>query len=599
MPEGDKLFTSKDGTPYVFYLCPPLSTNETFNILIRDHGGEITNNPNADKCVIIAVPDHIPESLKYHRVYSWRVIENSIACGYQLEYSNYLIRQNSHKRHADGTSMNGEEEEGDPREPIVPYSDNNSSPTSNNNHTRNNHNLALVPTNNEESLVVHSNIIRKHGMKYFTSEEDATLLEEIRKRPWLGYRGHQIYKEISQLDFFKERGRTAASLRERIRTLKYNVGYVYKVDSNHHLLVDENGNYVRTYLLQNRVNPFTAADDFGLCKVVYERLHPKENDSGFETILFPTNFFDKYSGIFPHHTAESWRQRFKNYLAIFGVANYLKYFIVQRKQGRQPLPSNLANRDWIKARRSLRKTDGPRLYFPNIPIENEFIDENIDTIEVPEIDGKNLETLTPMSWNDNRSSRPRSQQPAPKRQRTNNSSATPAPVTSTESLKDTTHRALTNPESISQFIDVPTTNFKEKTFVRSYRKYGEPMNIKLALENKRLFYVKLDQAFSHESLSPKQLSGQLRKLGIKEYYTVFLMHRCNSNRKLVEESIKHYVETNGHELLCLEPGAWSNKSLDWLNLRNQHLSDLLKKYHGEENFESQIEALRRTGCINW
>ncbi|VEU19668.1 DEKNAAC100374 [Brettanomyces naardenensis] len=552
--------------------------------MITQNGGQIVTDLSHN-CIVISSDEYtVPDDLLSAHIYSYKVIEDSVASGVQLEFSHYLIHRPAPPQELE--TMGGE---GAPATSGVRDNDNDNE-LGNGNVADTNTMLTLAYGNASARQAV--NPARHHGVKYFTPDEDAALLEEIRRRPWLGFKGHQIYKDIAELGFFKERGRTAASLRERIRTLKYNVGYVYDADKNHNLLRDENGNLVRSSLITPRIRPFSAIDDFGLCKVIYKKLNPQNNNKGFETVSFPTNFFDKYGALFPQHTPESWRQRYKNYLQIFGVTNYLKYFIIQRHQGKEPLPSNAANRDWIRARRLLHKTDGPRLYFPNIPEEDQFIDDNIDSIHETELEGKSLDVFTPIAYSESHSELPKSEEVSHSKRYHASTKVLSPPLSPL-------HQEHTDPTSITVFVDLPTTTFREKTFTKSYEKYGRPMDLESILPHKEEFYAQLHDVLSQDSISPKELSAQLDQLGIKEYYTVFLMHRCNSNRKLVEESIKRYVETNGTELLCIEPGAWSNKSLDWLDLRNDHLNDVLKKYHGEANFKSQVESLRRTRTIKW
>jgi len=587
-PDDDQLFVGPDGTSYVFYLCPPLNTNDALIKMIEEHGGGVTYDLE-HTCIVISLPGNVPDELRSAHIYSYKVIQDSVKEGIQQEFGRYLV----HNPEANDIVQEEIGETGDNNINTPNEDDVRSGSHVEDDGTFNSNDLQVTPSTIAASSAT-AVFPRRHGIKYFTPEEDAFLLEEIRKRPWLGFRGHQIYKEIAAMDFFRKRGRSYSSLRERIRTLKYHVGYVYKATDDHKLLVDENGNYVRTYLIKGRTTSFTAADDFALCKVIYQKLNPYEKPNGFETVLFPTNFFEKFCHIFVQHTSESWRQRFKNYLLIFGIKNYLKYYIVQKKQGLDPRPSNLANKEWMRARRELRKADNAlRLYFPNIPLGDKFIDDNIDTIEVPELEGKNLEVFTPViiSSNSNYSD----EEPGRKRQRTSNNES--AQLVSYDSEPE--EEPHIEPEQITAFVDVPTTSFREKTFVRSYKKYGEPMDLKSIIASKPAFYAKLDKVFAQGSLTPKQLSLELREIGIKEYYTVFLMHRCNSNRQLVKKSIHHFIETNGHELLCIEPGAWSNKALSWLDKQNEHLNTLLKRYHGEENFESELRSLRRTKSISW
>ncbi|QPG75669.1 hypothetical protein FOA43_003027 [Brettanomyces nanus] len=592
VPIRDRLFVGQDDQPYDFYLCPPLDTNNDLIQMVVEHGGSVVDDLSLECIVISSEGYDVPENLKDAHIYSYKAIEDSVANGIQMDFAHYLI-------HAPPPEPDFQQQEITAAEPQVEPKQNGSN--NDNNDDEVNPFLDIdpeypteVPNSDPPPIGAESGLSadlptvqqskatavfpKHHGVKYFTPEEDAFLLEEIRKRPWLGFKGHQIYKEICELSFFQKRERTSASLRERIRTLKYHVGYVYSADKDHKLLVDEDGKYVRSFLIKACVQPFTAADDFGLCKVVYGKLSPKPNSTGFETVYFPTNFFDKYGAMFPQHSPESWRQRFKNYLAIFGVANYLKYFIMEKQQGNDPLPSNSANRDWIKARRSLRKTDGPRLYFPNIPDEDQFIDDNIDTILVPELEGKNLDVFTPMAWTENKEDG--NEAPPSKRQRVSNSTEPTAP------------------ESITRFVDTPTTYFREATFAKFYEKEGEPIDLDEVIPRKDSFLTDVANALKLEELTASNMLKALNKVGVKKYYAMFLIYRCGSKEWLVQKSIKRYVETNGQELLCISPGAWSNKAIDWLELKNKHLNDLLKAYHGEEDFNIQVAAFKKSHSIN-
>lgn len=245
--------------------------------------------------------------------------------------------------------------------------------TSNNNNDNNNNDNG-AHSNNKISSVSFETM----NVRYFNAEEDNILKEELRKRHYMGIKGHGVYEIIAQLPFFKARQRTATSLRERMRTLKYNLGYVYKLDKRNKLLKDENGQYIKTTKIKSKLTPYIAADDLIFCKTIYYKLDIETDEKGFETVVFPTNFYDKFANVYDSHTAESWRQRCKNYILVFGVANYLKYYIMQVKQNKVPLPANQANKEWLNARKHIRKSDCPKLYFPNVPQDNSFIDDNLE-----------------------------------------------------------------------------------------------------------------------------------------------------------------------------------------------------------------------------
>lgn len=225
-------------------------------------------------------------------------------------------------------------------------------------------------------------------VRYFTEEEDRVLMEEVRKRHWMGIKGHGVYGVIAELPYFKMKRRTASSLRERMRTLKYNIGYVYKIDKFKRLLKDKNGNYIKQTNFRSKLMPFTALDDMILCKTILIHLTINTDNRGYESVVFPTNFYDRFADVYFTHSSESWRQRYKNYIQVFGIINYLKYYIIQVKSNKTPKPVNTANKEWLEARKECKKLDVARMFLPDVPVEDEFVHENMDYLELPADDDR-------------------------------------------------------------------------------------------------------------------------------------------------------------------------------------------------------------------
>ncbi|ODV86572.1 hypothetical protein CANARDRAFT_6157 [[Candida] arabinofermentans NRRL YB-2248] len=549
------LFTDLNSKPMKFHLCLPVP--EHILEYITKGGGEVVNEYNGPDIILIADPRG-----NFRTVYE------------HLKIVSYLFVEDSYKK---GTLMR-----------LVDYT-------------------------------VHDPNARS-ALRYFTPEEDAYLFEEIRKRPWFGYKGHQIYREIAQLDFFVARHRTAASLRERIRTLKYDIKYVYLESSNSRTLQkDSQGRLIRDYDLRRKANGFTAVEDFLLCKDIYLNLNPIADEHGFESMNFTTGFFDLYHDAYPQHTAESWRQRYKNFLSVFGIANYLKYYIVEYRAHRAPFPANLANKEWMQARKHQKRTgEGPLLYFPHVPTDNDLLKaEYLESIPVPEPRPKNDRILAttasmflepkPMLTQEQNIAAAAQRQQAVREADDHDDQLHPA-KRSKITPQDASNSNLTIDPQIGElhynetpaFVDDVTSSFLELTFSRSRVNYGPPMDLQAIASYKEQFdkmlYTILDPS---TAMSPKNLSKELANLGIQEYYSVFLMLRCNSKKSLVLECIKNYIATDGAEYLARRPGIFSNKAVEWLRTRDPSLLQILKEYHGEAEVEQQLKSVTKTNSNEW
>ncbi|GMF04539.1 unnamed protein product [[Candida] boidinii] len=376
---ASKLFTDMDSNPLVFYLAPPFDKNKEMITLITINGGEIKNliEPPSESVVVeeniapipIASPANIPQSMKQIRFYSYKFILDSIGKGMQLDLTNYLIA---------GTGIPGDLI--DPAavaEAALNADSTNFASRETGDANGDSGALIHIPDFRDVAIIQKDKKKTKAPIRYFSVQEDHMLLEEIRKRPWMGFRGHQIYKDISETDYFKLTKRSAASLRERIRTLRYDVQYVYKADSRNNLLKDEDGNYIKVYTIKNKTTPFTATEDFLACKAMFTKLRPSLDEKGFDKLNFPTGYFDQYSKEHPNHTSESWRQRYKNFIILFGIANYLKYYVLTVKQNREPLPVNLANKSWLVQRAAWKKkkTDERLVYEENDISDSDLFNE--------------------------------------------------------------------------------------------------------------------------------------------------------------------------------------------------------------------------------
>ena len=611
------IFVDAAMKPYNFYLCPPLNRSERLVDMVKDNGGRVVHD-FLENCIVISSPDYVvPEDLKTAHIYSYEVIQDSANRGAQQEFANYLIHVPTKNRESvphqyserklhtgagSGNDLGGvgggsDDYNFDVHGRVDVHGDGESSGNGGDG-GHDDENRTEVGGAGVNHLDVHgSELIFPHGkseghiatyddhsVRYFTDEEDKVLMEEIRKRHWMGIKGHSIYEAISKMPYFVSRRRTPASLRERMRTLKYKVGYVYKVDKKNRLLKDANGNYIKTTQIASKLTPYTAEDDLLLCKTIYLKLDIVTDDKGFESVVFPTNFFDKFAIVYDTHTPESWRQRYKNYLSIFGIANYIKYYIMEVKNDEEPLPANIANKEWLQARKHIKKTDCPRLYFPNIPQENEFIDENLYYIALPAYDTKIFEFDNPFRNIKKEESEGFSPEPTP--------SSNVGTAEETNETEKPIEEATAGTDYDS-FADEPTTEFIEVAFKKSYRKYGPPIDLAHVSDKKALINI-FKQIFSvqGEKLAPRELSKRLLEEGVQEYYTVFLIYRCNSIKSLVLESLLNYVDTDGAELLVMKPGIWSNKCIEMFEKHDPKLEMILKRYHGEKGYVKQARWLK-------
>ncbi|GME85596.1 unnamed protein product [Ambrosiozyma monospora] len=171
-----------------------------------------------------------------------------------------------------------------------------------------------------------------------------------------------------------------------MRRLHVDIKYVYVANSSHVLKKGKDGKYLRNYNFdKKKVQAFTALEDFQLAKDVYNAADTFDvDDYYYESIILPPHFFQRFASSHGAiRTPESYRQRFKNYLLPFGVTVYLKYYITVLKEGEEPLPSNSANSNWLKARKAAKGLK-KALRFPAMDMDDNTILDELNTVKVGE-----------------------------------------------------------------------------------------------------------------------------------------------------------------------------------------------------------------------
>lgn len=170
------------------------------------------------------------------------------------------------------------------------------------------------------------------GKNHFTSDEDARILEYVRRNPFRR-NTHRLFEEIA-----KELGNhTGNSVRYRYRNfLQARLEYVYKVDPlTNEVVYDANNNPIPAAVERGTLkNKFTAADDFRLCCAL--------RDHGITTLI---HFYKRFSESNPGHTALAWRDRYRKFISIDGYQKYIDYYerCVENNISPEPL-RNLTSR---------------------------------------------------------------------------------------------------------------------------------------------------------------------------------------------------------------------------------------------------------------
>ncbi|GMG36154.1 unnamed protein product [Ambrosiozyma monospora] len=125
-------------------------------------------------------------------------------------------------------------------------------------------------------------------------------------------------------------------------------------------------------IINRKPKRFTAEEDFKFAKTIFAKCKSISVDQrGYESFYIPGSFYKNFAKM-NGRTPESWRQRFKNYLLVFGVMNYLEYHILMIQNKKKPLPVNLANPRWLKARIAAAKVD-VCLHYPGLPADRSLL----------------------------------------------------------------------------------------------------------------------------------------------------------------------------------------------------------------------------------
>lgn len=607
------LFTNETGEPYNFYLTSALRGREDLVEAIKSHGGRVVEDTQ-EMIVLGDGPNDVDPELADAYIYSYHVVFDSIKQGALMSFGEYLIRvPNIIDPALENQKDQGQQVDHHQDDQMDPY------------------HMELiddaVSSNKEwlEETEVHST-----GPRYFTKEESDYLIEEVRKRPWMGLKGHMMYNEISRLPYFVQRMRSADSLRERMRTLNFDVGYVYKTDrvNKHRLLVDKDGNYIRTAAISKKANVYTVADDLILCKTIYKQLTVEENIKGFEVVEIPSSFYNKYSLVYTGHSKESYRQRLKKFIIPFGIKNYLKYYIKCIIENEEPKPVNTANVEWLNARRQYRElpeTDIIEMYYPDVPVENEWIDNNWQFTkiegEVGVVFENTLARKTNLELQDQEgdetsginSTDGKTNKISYEEVEAYLSLIGEGAIPDKELNDDEFHQeiyeifngqsssskiqehVITQQEAIEiaennklKFVDEPTT--KIDPFYVSFS-HGKPaINLDL-IENKEDFKAQVLEITQRKSFSMTQLSDLLTNLHIMKYYSLFLIFRCNNDTENIYKCICNYVETNGEQKTIAQPGVWTTKSIEWLTSDDNDKKLAVEKYHGAASSSQVLKTL--------
>ncbi|GMG22865.1 unnamed protein product [Ambrosiozyma monospora] len=600
MPENSDLFVDAvTAEPLKFLLSSPLDEDEKLEESITSNGGSVVQQPDGET-IILAKPDSIPEEYKKsHKIYNYKLIENSIAKSFQVRFDTHLL----------------------------------SSPS-----------IVLGPPSGGSTSTSES-----PRRNYFTAAEDAMLIEEVRKRPWFSYKGRPIYEEILKLDCFK--GRTVDSLRERMRKLQVDLQYVYVANNSNVLKKGKDGKYLRDYNFDKKKHKaFTALEDFQLARDAYKTSDTFDvDDYYYESVVLPTGFFQKFSsshgGI---RTPESYRQRFKNYLLTFGVTVYLKYYLTVLNNGEEPLPSNTANSNWLKARKAAKGLN-KSLKFPGLDMDDDTILEDMNTVELGDEASSNSKakkgtkrqktkkTKSPQkrrklstdvhSDSDNES--PDSPTPkargkkkvsvltkSPKKAATRSSNrireANKSQVVDSESEmeneemsdSDSVDEPNTNVNCIINGVNfaVPTTemvdwNLKPIKSIRPPITFDKAPEEKEFLQKAKAITEEMQNAFlklpATKASSHKQaIFKKARRIGINPYYLSFLVDRSAGSYLI--ESLKVCYRSQCNSILTIRPGVWSTKAIELLLKNDESIDKVLREYHGENSFKL-IQAKLRKG----
>lgn len=272
---------------------------------------------------------------------------------------------------------------------------NNSSPNNSDNASKHKSDNDPLNKSQSEEKKIYTKKYSNHntGKTAFNEDEDAFILDVVRKNP-TRRNTHSLYDEISNYI----PNHTGNSIRHRYRVyLSKNLDFVYKVDNMGKLLRDELGNLIKTKELPPILKKkFTAVEDYSLAmqikKQFYKDLFKIDPITGQSTLLthlqldgndnlnisqqtrkslellngltsrgsepkfddykvvdrrgpVAREFFKEMAELYPDHSENAWRDRFRKFLLPYGIDNYIEYYEMEIANDRVPEPmKNLTNR---------------------------------------------------------------------------------------------------------------------------------------------------------------------------------------------------------------------------------------------------------------
>lgn len=322
------LFTLNMGTSLLFYLPKDEPNRNQYMTLLISHGGIVTDKYDQGDKIKVLSSRFFPNGYKIN----W--LQDLINDGFLVDWDRYKWVQNYdesvYEETENATVFDGSASRVEPG-----Y----------------NNEFTLSPPNQPRNSLKKI-IAPSRGHTRFNSEKDEFIIQKVRKHP--RYRNsHKFFEELASYDILK--GHTGNSVRSRYRNhLQSKVKYVWDTDEDGEIRVDDNGRKIKVLLSEYQgslKNNFTAEDDYLLCSEVakisglpyeteskasfdvedfYNDKIKKANnnsDSNYSDLNPVTySFFDKMYRKNPNHTLHSWRDRFRKYVCIDVIPDYLKYY---------------------------------------------------------------------------------------------------------------------------------------------------------------------------------------------------------------------------------------------------------------------------------
>lgn len=190
---------------------------------------------------------------------------------------------------------------------------------------------------------------KERGHNRFNQDKDEFIIKNIRLNP--RYRNsHVFFNKLAESDILK--GHTGNSVRSRYRNhLQSQITWVYDIDEHDQIKRDVFGHKLKIEFLKFQgtlKNNFTPQHDYLLCveaaKVIGLNINFENenfniddfyyqhikliNDSSSLSSNSPItySFFDKMYRLKPIHSLHSWRDRFRKYVSLELIPNYIKYY---------------------------------------------------------------------------------------------------------------------------------------------------------------------------------------------------------------------------------------------------------------------------------